>query len=128
MRECDSLVVVLGDRRYHVERPWGELPSDMEFGPISQLALDSAGRVYVFQRAEPPVLVFEPSGKFRAAWGRGCVADAHGIFISPEDRVFLVDRDAHQVLIFTVDGTLVGALYQRALFRTHVPISAVRWT
>ena len=123
MRECDSLVVVLGDRRYHVERPWGELPSDMEFGPISQLALDSAGRVYVFQRAEPPVLVFEPSGKFRAAWGRGCVADAHGIFISPEDRVFLVDRDAHQVLIFTVDGTLVGALGERHVPRLQAPFN-----
>lgn len=123
MNESDSLVVVLGDRRYRIERPWGELPSDMEFGLISQLALDSAGRVYVFQRAEPPILVFEPSGKFRAAWGHGCVADAHGIFISPEDQVFLVDRDAHQVLIFTVDGTLVGALGERNVPRLQAPFN-----
>ena len=126
MNKSDSLVVVLGDRRYHIERPWGVLPSDMEFGLISQLALDSEGCVYVFQRAEPPVLVFEPSGKFRAAWGHGRVADAHGIFISPEDRVFLVDRDAHQVLIFTVDGTLVGALGERNVPRLQAPFNHPR--
>ena len=32
-------------------------------------------------------------GASRAAWGHGLIADAHGIFISADDRVFLVDRD-----------------------------------
>lgn len=123
MSENDRLVVALGDRRYHVERPWGVLPPDMAFGLISQLALDSAGRVYVFQRGDPPVLVFEPSGAFRAAWGQGRFADAHGIYISPDDLVFLVDRDAHQVLIFNLDGDLLGTLGERHAPRLQAPFN-----
>ena len=53
MNKDDSLVVLLGDRHYQVKRPWGELPANSSFGFISQLALDSAGRVYVFQRGQP---------------------------------------------------------------------------
>ena len=57
----------------------------------------------MFQRGDPPVIVFEPSGAFRGAWGEGRIADAHGICVSPDDRVFLVDRDAHQILIFSTE-------------------------
>ncbi len=63
-----GLVVVMGDRRYRVERPWGELPHDTRLAALSQLAVDSHGRVYAYQRADPPVIVFEPTGAFRAAW------------------------------------------------------------
>ncbi len=99
-----GLVVVMGDRRYRVERPWGEPPHDTRLTALSQLAVDSHGRVYAYQRADPPVVVFEPTGAFRTAWGHGLIADAHGIFISVDDRVYLVDRDAHQVRIPTQSG------------------------
>lgn len=123
MNQSDRLVVVLGDRRYSVERPWGELPTDLAYGFISQLALDSKGCVYVFQRGEPPVLVFEPSGSFVAAWGHNRIADAHGISIAPDDRVFLVDRDAHQVLIFSTEGELLGSLGERHVPRFQAPFN-----
>ena len=48
-----------------------------------------------------------------AAWGRGRIADAHGIFVSGDDRVFLVDRDAHQILIFTTMGEPLGEIGER---------------
>ena len=123
MNNDDSLVVLLGDRHYQVKRPWGDLPADQAFGFISQLALDSAGRVYVFQRGQPPVLVFEPTGSFRSAWGHDYIVDAHGIFISSSDQVFLVDRDSHQILIFTIDGTLVGSLGERNVPRFQAPFN-----
>ena len=123
MNNDDSLVVLLGDRHYKVKRPWGELPANGTFGLISQLALDSAGRVYVFQRSQPPVLVFEPTGSFRSAWGHGYIADAHGIFISPSDQVFLVDRDSHQILIFTIDGNLIGSLGERNVPHFQAPFN-----
>ena len=118
-----GLVVVMGDRRYRVERPWGELPHDTRLAALSQLAVDSHGRVYAYQRADPPVVVFEPTGAFRAAWGHGLIADAHGIFISADDRVFLVDRDAHQVLIFTTGGDPLGALGTRNATRFQAPFN-----
>lgn len=109
----DQLIVVLADRRYRVERPWGVLPVGMQLRSVSQLAVDSRGRVYVLQRGNPPIFVFEPSGSLHATWGSDQIVDGHGIFISADDRVFVVDRDAHQVLIFDTEGTLTGTLGER---------------
>jgi peptidylglycine monooxygenase len=119
----EGLVVVMGDRRYRVERPWGDPAPDSQLAALSQLAVDSHGRVYAFQRAGPPVVAFEPSGAFCAAWGQGLIADAHGIFIAADDRVFLVDRDAHQVLIFTTGGEPLGALGTRHAPRFQAPFN-----
>jgi peptidylglycine monooxygenase len=116
-------MVVMGDRRYRVERPWGEMPHDTRLAALSQLAVDSEGRVYAYQRADPPVIVFEPTGAFRATWGHGLIADAHGIFISADDRVYLVDRDAHQILIFTTGGDPLGALGTRNAPRFQAPFN-----
>jgi peptidylglycine monooxygenase len=109
----DGLTVLIGARRYRVERSWGELPAGLGFAALSQVAVDSRGRVYAYQRVDPPVVVFEPTGAFRGAWGHGRIADAHGIHVSADDRVFLVDRDAHQVLVFTGEGEPLATLGER---------------
>jgi DNA-binding beta-propeller fold protein YncE len=119
----ESLVVVLGDHRYRVEHGWGTLPAGMRLGQVSQVAVDSRGRVYVFQRAEPPVLVFEPTGVFRGALAEGRIADAHGIAVAPDDRILLVDRDAHQVLIVSPEGKLLGTLGERHRPRHGAPFN-----
>jgi peptidylglycine monooxygenase len=119
----EDLWVVLGDRRYRVERPWGQLPGGMALGQISQLTVDSQGRVYVFRRDDPPVLAFAPSGEFRGGLAEGRIADAHGIAIAPDDRLFLVDRDAHQILIMATDGALLGTLGERHRPRSGAPFN-----
>ena len=123
MTADETLTVTLGARRYRVERHWGRLPADLGLVAISQLAVDTRGRVYVFQRSDPPVVVFEPNGDFRAAWGRGRIADAHGIFVTGDDRVLLVDRDAHQILIFTTEGEEIGSLGTRHSPRFQAPFN-----
>lgn len=119
----ETLTVILGERRYRVIRPWGKLPASIRYGHISQLAVDSIGRVYVFQRGEPPLIRFEASGEFCDAWGQGSIADAHGISISADERVFLVDRDAHQILIFDTGGKRLGALGERHRPRFQAPFN-----
>jgi len=79
----------------------------MEFGVISSVAVDSASRVYVYQRADPPVVVFDAEGNYLSSWGKGQLGDAHGIFISRQDDVYLVDRDFHRVMRFDKDGRLL---------------------
>jgi peptidylglycine monooxygenase len=108
-----ELVVGLGEELFSIERPWGELPPDVAISDVSDVAVDSRDRVYVFQRADPPIIIFESDGTFAGAWGTGQLADAHGIFITPDDRVLLCDRDAHQVLCFDLDGNLLLALGER---------------
>jgi peptidylglycine monooxygenase len=109
----DGRIVLLGARRYLVERHWGRLPADMELVHPSQVACDSAGRVYLYCRQEPPLLVFSPTGELKAAWGQGLIADAHGIFIDSQDRVFLVDRDAHQIVVTDTSGEVLMRLGTR---------------
>ena len=112
----ESLNVVLGDRRYRVERDWGELPDGIRPTAISTVAVDSQGRVYAYRRGSPPVVVFDAAGRFVAAWGQDRIVDAHGIFVTGDDRVFLVNRDAHEVIECTPDGAVV-----RAIGRRHEP-------
>jgi len=120
---ADRPVVTLGDRKYSVERRWGELPGNHRLDLISQIAVDRRGRVYANKRSDPPVIVFEPSGEFRAAWGGGRVTDAHGIIITADDRMFLVDRDRHQVLVLTLDGEILGTLGERDNPRLQAPFN-----
>lgn len=100
-----ELVVRMGKYSYAVERPWGDLPHGMQVSCVSDVAVDSLDRVYLFQRSDPPVIVFDSGGAFLRSWGSGLVADPHGIFCSDE-RVFLVDRDAHQIQKYDREGNL----------------------
>ena len=119
----DDLVVTLGGRYYAVECPWGRLPGDQVFGPVSQLAVDSHGRVYVFQRSNPPLLVFDRDGTLVDSWGEGELSDAHGIFITSEDLVLLVDRDAHQILACEPSGAVRFRLGQRHRPQFNAPFN-----
>src|SRR5207247_1797864 len=88
-----DLVVRLGDQLYAVERPWGELPSGIRIRGLSDVAVDSRDRVYAFQRSDPPVVVFDRSGAYLDSWGSGVIADAHGIYCTPDNRIIVADRD-----------------------------------
>jgi DNA-binding beta-propeller fold protein YncE len=118
-----DLVVLLGDRRYAVVRPWGVLPAHIEYGVVSHVAVDSRDNVYVFQRGDPPVVVFDPAGGHLQSWGSGLISDPHGIFISPDDQVMLVDRDSHQVMGFDTSGNVQFTLGDRRHPQLQAPFN-----
>jgi peptidylglycine monooxygenase len=118
-----DLIVALGERSYKVERPWGETPPGITIDVVSQVAADSRDNVYVVQRIDPPVIVFDRDGGYLRSWGSGVIADAHGIFITPDDLVLIVDRDAHQVLGFSPDGELVMTIGERHRPRFQLPFN-----
>lgn len=101
---AESLIVALGEQRYRVIRPWGRPPANTGFDLPSQLGVDAAGCVYVFQRSGVPVIVLDPEGNYLRSWGVGVMADPHGIYVSPSGTVFCIDRDAHQVIAFDLEG------------------------
>jgi DNA-binding beta-propeller fold protein YncE len=118
-----DLVVLLSDRRYAVVRPWGVLPAHIEYGVVSHVAVDSHDNVYVFQRGEPPVVVFDPTGGYLQSWGSGLIADPHGIFITPDDLVVLIDRDGHQVMGFDTSGNVRFTLGDREHPQLQAPFN-----
>ncbi len=106
--------VTIAGTLYEVARDFGRTPPGLGPARVSQVAVDGRGRVHVLRRgAAIPVLVFSPEGDFLYDYGKGHIFDAHGITIDGRDRVFIVDRDAHQVLCFDPDGTFRFALGDR---------------
>jgi DNA-binding beta-propeller fold protein YncE len=109
-------VVALGERRYRVERPWGDLPS----GLVSDVTVDSRGHVFVLLRwdplsdtSSPRIIELSPDGRRLAAWGEKLISDSHMLAAAPDDRLFIVDRDAHEVIICRSDGERIGGLGKR---------------
>ncbi|NQW11297.1 MAG: peptidase [Alphaproteobacteria bacterium] len=116
----DGIFTTLGDRRYRIERGWARLPDRMNWGMVSQIAAASDGRLFVLQRADPPVLVFGPDGAFAGGLMDGRIVDGHAIHIDRRpngtERLFIVDRDAHEIVCADLDGDVLFTLGTR-----HVP-------
>src|SRR5207247_4809994 len=60
-RERQRAMATVGTGKYTYEliENWAKLPPGQTFGNTSAVATDAQDRVYVFQRKEPPVLVFD---------------------------------------------------------------------
>src|ERR1700739_1534842 len=101
-----------GDYRYELIRDFLKLPAGQSFGLVSRVAADAQDRIYVFQRKDPPVVVFDRSGKYLGAWGSGEVTDPHGLKIIG-DTVYTTDRSDSVAKSFTLDGKPLLALGTR---------------
>ncbi len=78
---------------------------------VSDVAVDSRDRIYLFTRNDNEVVVYERDGRFVAAWGAGRFAGrAHGITIGPDDCVYCVNDLEHTVRKFTPTGELLLTL------------------
>jgi DNA-binding beta-propeller fold protein YncE len=98
-----------GKYTYELIPDFPKLPEGLSFGVVSRVATDSRGRLYVFQRKDPPVLVFERDGTYVDSWGSGQFIDPHGIRIV-DDVVYTTDRKDHVAMAFTLEGKLLQTL------------------
>jgi sugar lactone lactonase YvrE len=112
------LRVALGERLYEIDRPFGNF--QLGGALVSDVACDSAGLVHVLLRSDPlvdapadPVVVLDATGSIVRSFGRGVIADAHMLAIGSDDRIYVVDRDAHQIVIFASTGQPIGRLGER---------------
>jgi len=103
-----------GKYTYEVIRDFPKLPAGESFGVISRVATDSQDRLYVFQRKDPPVMVFGRDGKYLGCWGIGAVKEAHGMKIV-DDVVYTTDRTDSVAVAFTLDGKPLLVLGKRGV-------------
>jgi DNA-binding beta-propeller fold protein YncE len=101
-----------GKYRYELIENWAKLPPGETFGTTSAVATDSRDRVYVLQRKDPPMMIFDRDGTYQNCWGIGAFADPHGIYIE-NDIVYLTDRSDSVCLIYTLDGKPLQVLGKR---------------
>lgn len=95
---------------YEANDQWAKLPAGWSWTEVAGVATDSKDRVYVFNRGEHPLMVFDREGNFLNSWGEGLFARAHGIFIGPDDAVYCTDDMDHTVRKFTPEGKLLLTL------------------
>jgi peptidylglycine monooxygenase len=105
--------VSLGEDVYAVDRHWARWPEHVAQGFISALAVASDERVYVLQRGATPIVVFDVNGDFVTAWGDDLIADGHGIWATGDGRLFIADRDAHEIIVTDLDGAVLQRLGNR---------------
>ena len=104
------MIVGQGDFKYELAEGWEQLPEGWRHGDVAGVATDDQDRVYVFNRGEHPVIVYDRDGHFLRSWGEGGMfARPHGITIV-RDELYLADDGNHTVRKFSLDGELLMTL------------------
>ena len=79
---------------------WASMPGGRTWGSTSTLDVDRAGNVWVFERcganacdesALPPVIQFDPTGKFVRAFGENLFVFPHSIHVDRDDNIWVAD-------------------------------------
>lgn len=96
-----------GDFTYEPVENWAKLPPGWSFKEIGAVGVDRNDNVYVFNRGDHPMIVFDRDGNFLRSWGEGVFPRAHGLHMAPDDTVWLTDDGDHTVRQCTLDGKVL---------------------
>lgn len=110
-------------------KPWPKLPPEFSFRMASNLAEDSAGRIYVVHRGARPLVRFDANGNFLDSIGDTFLLPSinydlsktppspigwehwlHGLHVDPWDNIWITDLGRHLVMKFDVKGRLLMTL------------------
>jgi tripartite motif-containing protein 71 len=89
---------------------WGHKGTgDGEFDLVHDVALDSQGRVYVGDRSNKRVQIFDQAGKFLGKWTD--VGSPFGLYyVRSENALYLCDGANNRIVKLNLDGQVVGVL------------------
>ena len=130
-----AIIVGTGDYKYRIVENWAKLPDGWSFKEVGAVGVDKKDNVYVFNRGEHPVMVFDRDGNFLRSWGEGQYPRAHGVHMGPDDSIYLTDDGGHFVRKCSLErqGTArtrrprqAGALYERRAVSTAAPTPRCR--
>ena len=96
-----------GKFTYRLVEGWGKLPEGWIFTQVAGVVVDQDDKIYVFNRGEHPIIIFDRDGKFLYSWGEGMFASAHGMCLGPDGNLYLADHQNHTVKKFARDGKLL---------------------
>jgi DNA-binding beta-propeller fold protein YncE len=104
--------VQLGNGAYtYTELPdWPTLPEGWTFYEVADVVVGPEDRVYVFNRGEHPMMVFEADGAFVNSWGEGVFTRAHGVTLGPDGNLYCADDDGHCIYVCTLEGEVLSTI------------------
>ena len=99
----------LGSEDYIYEElaDWAKLPEGWSFKEVADVVVDAQDRVYVFNRGEHPMIIFEQDGSFVTSWGEDLFSRAHGATVGPDGMLYCVDDGDHSIRKCTLDGEVL---------------------
>lgn len=116
-----------GNYTYEEDLDWAKLPAGWSFLEVTDVAVDSHDRVFVFNRGQHPMIVFDREGNFLFSWGEGQFSKKpHGVTIGPDDILYCVDDGGHTVRKYTPEGKLImtiGTQGQAAPYQSGIPFN-----
>src|SRR5580658_8097628 len=82
------------------------LPDGWQIGPISGVAADRKGIIYVMQRGfnADPILAFDTQGNLLRSWGKGDFDLPHSLRVDPEGNVWAIDAGASVFIKYSPVG------------------------
>ena len=101
-----------GDFTYEVQEGWAKLPEGYEFHQVAGVAVDEHDQVYMFNRGDHKMVVFDRDGNLVRTW-RDVFVHPHGMRIGPDGNIYFADQKAHVVLKFSPDEELLLTLGTR---------------
>ena len=104
---ADNCTLGSGDFAYSVEPNWQTMPPGYEWREVAAVTVDGNDNVYVFNRGEHPMMVFDKDGNFVKSWGEGVFSRAHGVSLGPDNTLYCSDDGDHTVRQCTLDGEVL---------------------
>ena len=89
---------------------WGNIPEGWFYKEATSVAVDSSDNVFVFNRGNHPMIVFDKHGEVIRSWGEGVFTNPHGVTVAPDDTLWLVDNATHSIRRFTQEGKHLDTL------------------
>ncbi len=102
-------------KAYRAVPGWAQLPAGMAWGSVSGVATDAQGNVYVFRRAEPPVLQFDRNGALVRTLAAQLISGAHGVRTDAAGHVWLADVRGHVVHKLDAAGNVLLTLGKKGI-------------
>ncbi len=102
-----SVHIGAGDFIYEAVDSWEKLPSGFTWTDAAAVAIDSKDQVYVFNRGDHPMIVFDKDGNVLSSWGEDVFVRAHGVTLGPDETLYCTDDGDHTVRQCTLDGKVL---------------------
>lgn len=99
-----------GSYLYEELAHWAKVPEAWTLKEVADVVVDSQDRVYVFNRGEHPVMVFERDGSFVESWGEGLFIRPHGLTLGPDETLYCVDDGGHCIRKCSLDGQVLATI------------------
>lgn len=87
-----------------------KLPSGLNFGPCSSVAVTSKGNLLVFNRSAHALMEFDGKGKYLGSLAQGIFTLPHGLRVDGDDNIWLTDTGSHIVVKMSPKGRVLMVL------------------